>query len=175
MRSRSARSAAAAVLVLAQADTGTGALGPAYGGRLTVALAELPTRFEPAAAQGAGPRLIAALVHERLIDLGDLAPKPALAQSWKAAASGREWSLRLRAGAVFHDGTAWPALRGAYLFADYCTGTVWGIDAAQDEVAEPAVLAESGRSLTSFGEDPAGEVYATDLAGELLRVTASAP
>lgn len=104
MTSRSA--AAAVALVLALADTGTGALGPVYGGRVTVALTELPGRFEPTPAQGAGPRLIAALVHERLIDLGDLVPKPALAQSWKAAASGREWTLRLRAGAVFHDGTA---------------------------------------------------------------------
>ena len=106
MRNRSARAAAAVVCVLALADTGTGALGPVYGGRVTVALGELPVRFEPTSAQGAGSRLIAALVHERLIDLGDLVPKPALAQSWKAAASGREWSLRLRAGAVFHDGTA---------------------------------------------------------------------
>src|SRR5688572_19101320 len=82
-----------------------GALGPVYGGRLTVALAELPVRFEPTPAQGAGPRLISALIHERLIDLGDLSPKPALAQSWKVAANGREWALRLRAGSVFHDGT----------------------------------------------------------------------
>lgn len=98
--------AATIALVLARADAGTGALGPVYGGRLTVGLTELPARFDPTPAQGAGARLISALVHERLVDLGDLVPKPALAQSWKEAANGREWTLRLRAGSVFHDGTA---------------------------------------------------------------------
>ncbi len=106
MTNRNARALATVALVFTLADAGTGALGPVYGGRVTVALAELPVRFDPTPAQGAGPRLIAALVHERLIDLGDLVPKPALAQSWKVAASGREWTLRLRAGSVFHDGTA---------------------------------------------------------------------
>jgi ABC-type transport system substrate-binding protein len=101
------RSALATIaLVFALAAAGMGALGPVYGGRVTVALAELPVRFEPAPAQGAGARLISALVHERLIDLDDLVLKPALAQSWKESASGREWTLRLRAGSVFHDGTA---------------------------------------------------------------------
>jgi extracellular solute-binding protein (family 5) len=97
---------ATAAFVVALADAGTASLGPVYGGRVTVALAELPVRFEPTAAQGTGSRLLSALVHERLIDLGDLAPRPALAQSWTAAATGREWTLRLRAGSVFHDGTA---------------------------------------------------------------------
>ena len=106
MRGHSARAMAAVALVVALAGAALGALGPVYGGRLTVALAELPARFEPVPAQGAGARLIAALVHERLIDVGDLVPKPALAQSWSVAANGREWTLRLRAGAVFHDGTA---------------------------------------------------------------------
>jgi hypothetical protein len=105
-RRTEARAAATVALVVALAADGTGALGPVYGGRLAVALAELPVRFEPAPAPGAGARLISALVHERLIDLGDLVPKPALAQSWTAAAGGREWTLRLRAGSVFHDGAA---------------------------------------------------------------------
>ena len=100
------RSAATVALVVALANAGAAALGPVYGGRVTVEIDSLPARFEPTPAQGAGPRLISALIHERLIDLPDLVPKPALAQSWTAAASGREWTLRLRAGSVFHDGAA---------------------------------------------------------------------
>jgi extracellular solute-binding protein (family 5) len=103
----SGRVGAAATIVLAVALTATvrAALGPVYGGRMTVALPELPARFDPAPAHGAGSRLIAALVHERLVDVVDLDAKPALAQSWETAADGREWTLRLRAGSVFHDGT----------------------------------------------------------------------
>jgi hypothetical protein len=100
------RAAAIVVFIFAVTATVRAALGPVYGGRMTVALADLPARFDPAPAHGAGSRLIAALVHERLVDLGDQVAKPALAESWEAAASGREWTLRLREGSVFHDGTA---------------------------------------------------------------------
>ena len=96
MHGRSARGALAAVLLLALATSGSGALGPVYGGHITVELAELPARFDPAPARGAGARLIAALVHERLVDLGEGGPRPALAESWETGASGRECSFRLR-------------------------------------------------------------------------------
>ena len=40
---------------------------------------------------------------------------------------------------------------------------------------EPTVALESGATLSSFGEDEAGELYATDLSsGELLHVVATA-
>jgi hypothetical protein len=75
-------------------------------------------------------------------------------------------------GGVVYRGSRWPAFVGAYLFADYCSGLVWAIDSTADAVAEPVVVAESGRAISSFGEDEAGEVYATDLDGALLRVAA---
>jgi glucose/arabinose dehydrogenase len=75
-------------------------------------------------------------------------------------------------GGVVYRGAAHPALVGGYLFADYCSGNVWLIDAAADEVREPRLVLESGRSISSFGEDEAGEVYVTDLRSELLRVVA---
>jgi glucose/arabinose dehydrogenase len=79
-------------------------------------------------------------------------------------------------GGFVYRGTAYPALAGGYLFADYCSGNVWLIDAVASEVREPRLALESGRSISSFGEDVNGEVYATDLgAGELLRVVAVAP
>jgi glucose/arabinose dehydrogenase len=77
-------------------------------------------------------------------------------------------------GGVVYRGAEWPALRGAYLFADYCSGTVWAIDAAEDRTEQPTVVAQTGRSISSFGEDAAGEVYATDLAGQLLRLSVAA-
>ncbi|MEX2011232.1 MAG: PQQ-dependent sugar dehydrogenase [Chloroflexota bacterium] len=76
-------------------------------------------------------------------------------------------------GGVVYRGAAYPALVGGYLFADYCSGNVWVIDSAAQEVGEPPLVLESGRSISSFGEDETGEVYVTDLGGELLRVVAA--
>jgi glucose/arabinose dehydrogenase len=76
-------------------------------------------------------------------------------------------------GGVVYRGSRWPALVGSYLFADYCSGRVWAIDATKDQVEEPVVVAESERSISSFGEDEAGEVYVTDLGGMLLRLGAA--
>jgi glucose/arabinose dehydrogenase len=78
-------------------------------------------------------------------------------------------------GGFVYRGAAQAGLVGRYVFADYCSGNVWLIDPQADEVREPALVAETGRSISSFGEDEAGELYATDLGGELLRVVAVAP
>ena len=85
---------------------------------------------------------------------------------------GRDLGCSVTGGVVYR-GTAFPALRGAYLFADYCTGTMWAIGASADHVPQPAIVAETGRSISSFGEDEDGEVYVTDLGGELLRLVAT--
>ena len=74
-------------------------------------------------------------------------------------------------GGVVYRGSEQPALVGGYVFADYGSGNVWLIDAALDGPTEPVLALESNATISSFGEDEAGEVYATDLAaGELLRV-----
>jgi len=74
-------------------------------------------------------------------------------------------------GGVVYRGASQPELAGRYVFGDYCSGSVWTLDPRGDEPQEPALALESGRSLSSFGEDEAGELYATDIgAGELLRV-----
>jgi hypothetical protein len=58
-----------------------------------------------------------------------------------------------------------------YLFADYCSGTIWGLDATRASPSQPVELLNTDRALSSFGVDRAGELYVTDLAaGELLRV-----
>jgi len=75
-------------------------------------------------------------------------------------------------GGVVYRGAAIPALRGAYLFADYCTGTLWAIDAGMASAQAPVTLLETGRQVSSIGTDDAGEVYLTDLGGVLLRLAA---
>ena len=72
-------------------------------------------------------------------------------------------------------GAAVPGLAGTYLYADYCAGTIWGLEAAVRSPA-PRVLLESGLSVASFGEDEAGELYVVDLAGgRLFRIVEAAP
>ena len=74
-------------------------------------------------------------------------------------------------GGVVYRGSAIPALRGAYLFSDYCSGTLWAIDAGLDAQQAPVTLLETGRSISSIGVDEAGEVVLTDLGGgEVLRL-----
>ncbi len=73
-------------------------------------------------------------------------------------------------GGAVHRG-ADPALRGWYVFADYCSGRFWVLDPVGDEVRPPTRALDSERSISAIAVDPAGELFATDLrGGELLRV-----
>jgi glucose/arabinose dehydrogenase len=81
-------------------------------------------------------------------------------------AYGRDQGIVITGGYVYR-GTRFPLLGGTYVFGDYGSGTIWAApasDAARGRV-DPVVMLESGLSLSSFGEDEAGELYATDLAG----------
>jgi glucose/arabinose dehydrogenase len=73
-------------------------------------------------------------------------------------------------GGVVYRGDAIPALRGAYLFGDYCSGNLWAIDAGLDGPQAPILLLETGRQISSIGMDDSGEVWITDLGGALLRL-----
>ena len=72
-------------------------------------------------------------------------------------------------GAVYR-GVAHAALVGGYVFSDYCSGSLWVIDASTDDPREPHLAGESGRNIAAFGEDEAGELYAADHAGAILEV-----
>jgi glucose/arabinose dehydrogenase len=76
-------------------------------------------------------------------------------------------------GGYVYRGEEEPALEGVYLFADYCTGLVWGL--GRDETGAWAASApvETGLQISSFGEDANGELYVVGLGGELARVRAA--
>ncbi|MEP7040601.1 MAG: PQQ-dependent sugar dehydrogenase [Chloroflexota bacterium] len=74
-------------------------------------------------------------------------------------------------GGYVYRGTRQPSMVGTYLFSDYCSGTIWA--PAAGGVA-PQPLAETGLSVSSFGEGEDGEIYLVDLfGGGLYRVLAS--
>ena len=58
-----------------------------------------------------------------------------------------------------------PSLHGYYIYGDYCSGDIWALAYDGNAVAENMLLAESGLSITSFGEDLAGNLYILDRAG----------
>ncbi|MBX3015020.1 MAG: PQQ-dependent sugar dehydrogenase [Caldilineaceae bacterium] len=74
-------------------------------------------------------------------------------------------------GGYVYRGAAFSAIQGVYLFGDYCSGTLWATWFGSNGQWQTAELLDSDNSISSFGEDEAGELYITDLArGELRRV-----
>ncbi len=74
-------------------------------------------------------------------------------------------------GGFVYRGSEFPDMQGAYLFADYCSGSIWAIDSAVTRPVEPDLVYTSERALSSFGQDEAGELYATDIgSGEILKL-----
>ncbi len=62
-------------------------------------------------------------------------------------------------GGFVYRGAALPELWGAYVFGDYNSGRIWALRPSPGGPPEVTVLADSGRQITSFGEDADGELY----------------
>jgi glucose/arabinose dehydrogenase len=92
------------------------------------------------------------------------------------AAYGRDEGSTVTGGYVYR-GASQPALAGIYLFADFGSGRIWGFPAADagSGSVEMTGLLETDLSISSFGEDEAGELYAVDLGGAVYRVLGAAP
>jgi glucose/arabinose dehydrogenase len=73
-------------------------------------------------------------------------------------------------GGYVYRGKDIPALSGVYLFADYCSGKVWGLFRHGMKYTRRLLL-DSKLNIASFAEDQQGEVYVIDLGGKLLRLT----
>jgi glucose/arabinose dehydrogenase len=69
-------------------------------------------------------------------------------------------------GYVYH-GTGDPALDGSYVFGDFVSGRIFALkNGVTTELASPF----GGNTLTSFGEDGMGNLYAMGLNGNVFRV-----
>jgi glucose/arabinose dehydrogenase len=70
-------------------------------------------------------------------------------------------------GGFVYRGNAVPALNGRYVYGDFCSGRIWSLNAkgGQPDLVDVPLVKE----LSSFGEDPAGELYVTSLDGRVLR------
>jgi glucose/arabinose dehydrogenase len=64
-------------------------------------------------------------------------------------------------GGFVYRGQQYPGMQGIYFYGDYCSGKIWGLRRT-DSKWETMLLEGSELTITSFGEDEAGELYLTD-------------
>lgn len=85
---------------------------------------------------------------------------------------GREIGCTVIGGYVYR-GATFDFLRGAYLFADYCTDRLMAIDAASEGLDAPVEVGSGGPQISAWGEDAAGELYVLTLSGAIAKVVAT--
>jgi glucose/arabinose dehydrogenase len=74
-------------------------------------------------------------------------------------------------GGYVYRGKAVPSARGRYFYGDYCTGEIWSLRAVHGKVVGNRKERFKVASLSSFGQDAAGEMYATSLNGQVYKLT----
>jgi uncharacterized repeat protein (TIGR03806 family) len=76
-------------------------------------------------------------------------------------------------GGFVYRGTAITTLTGQYVYGDFGSGKIWGLDAGT-AAPTPRLLMESGKSISSFAEDASGEFYVLDYgSGQIHRIVAT--
>jgi glucose/arabinose dehydrogenase len=74
-------------------------------------------------------------------------------------------------GGHVYRGRARPTERGRYVLGDYCSGTIWSFRIQSGEARNARTEPFRVDSVSSFGEDAAGELYAVSHSGVIYRLT----
>ena len=80
-------------------------------------------------------------------------------------------------GGYVYRGNAIPELDGVYLFSDFASGFVWGMDAQavyEGHDVPSHLLLDAPQGFVSFGQDDAGELYLVALDGSIYRLGSEA-
>jgi glucose/arabinose dehydrogenase len=85
---------------------------------------------------------------------------------------GRDLGTTIIGGYVYR-GDAFPAMAGAYVFADFASQRLFAIDGATTALVAPAQVGTADGNVSAFGEDQDGELYVATLGGTIYRVTAT--
>lgn len=87
---------------------------------------------------------------------------------------GRDGGCSVTGGYVYR-GRRYPAMQGLYFFADYCSGRIQSLRRSAPGGSAASFVRtielESGRFVSSFGEDEAGELYLVDYTGSVHRLS----
>jgi glucose/arabinose dehydrogenase len=73
-------------------------------------------------------------------------------------------------GGYVYRGSAVREARGRYFYGDFCSGTIWSFRVGRHGRASAPTVSGQVPSLSSFGVDGHGELYATSLDGTLYRL-----
>jgi hypothetical protein len=73
-------------------------------------------------------------------------------------------------GGYVYRGSAVPAAQGRYFYGDFCTGRVWSFNTGASGRTSPATVSGIVPSLSSFGTNGHGELFATSLGGALYEL-----
>jgi glucose/arabinose dehydrogenase len=79
-------------------------------------------------------------------------------------------------GGFRYRGSRFPQLQNVYLYADFCTGRIWGagLDNANNWLS--TLLLDTDFRISTFGEDEEGELYLADFPnGAIYRLVVSSP
>jgi uncharacterized repeat protein (TIGR03806 family) len=74
-------------------------------------------------------------------------------------------------GGYVYRGSALPALVGRYVFGDFISGRIWRLNDNGSGGFTAEQLLDTNHSISSFGEDNAGELYVVNFGGTLHRIT----
>jgi glucose/arabinose dehydrogenase len=69
-------------------------------------------------------------------------------------------------GGSVYRGISYLRLQGTYFYGDYCTGKIWGLKYTDSWQNQP--LLDTTLSISTFGEDEAGNLYLADLSGGVI-------
>jgi len=73
-------------------------------------------------------------------------------------------------GGYAYRGPTYPWAIGLYVFADYCSGTIWTTGHTRSYSYSTAVTGHNSGNPTGFGESDGGDLYMVNQAGSLYRV-----
>lgn len=73
-------------------------------------------------------------------------------------------------GGFVYRGQSLPEWFGVYLYADYCSGNIWGLLQGSDNGWQNELLFNLSAYITSFGQDQAGEIYLVSITGKIYKL-----
>ena len=82
---------------------------------------------------------------------------------------GRDDGCSVTGGYVYR-GTRLPALYGAYVYGDFCSGKIWGLRYDGSRVTERMEFVDSDLQISSFGEDRSREVFILSFDEKIYRL-----
>ncbi len=76
-------------------------------------------------------------------------------------------------GGYVYRGASLKALDGVYFFADYCSGKIWSTFRDASGTWQTNLFMDTNFSISSFGQDEAGELYVVNQGGSVLKLVAA--